>query len=480
MKLLDVEQYKLPMFTVDTLSTVKGTTVQDVKMIDAPRLWKTLENKGENTTIAVIDTGVDVNHKNLNGKVLKSMNFASDLKVCLETVGLKETSKIDYFIRVLQFCNQNRGRYDSYFKSYYTVIVALANFFDNKFPTYDTLYSSGQTSANNVINEMDTMLRIKLYNYASSGVIDTDKVYSLYLTSFEYNGKLFYYEEMSNGNYCYENHGTHVASICAGNTENDYTGIAPNALIVDLCVQSTAISSGLFFIQDALRWISTFGKDNRINIVNMSLGGSKPWGETQQIIENIISQNIVVVAATGNAQHSESSVDSQYVGYPAGYPDVIAIGSLGRLTEGNEIDYSVSSYYSEIGENIDYTSPGRNIVAALSNSVDGTVVLSGTSMACPYAAGIIALLVNYIFANIALETDFVKKLNYLLSNMTKQVYFQDDVKGTRVLCENFDKHVGYGCIDVNFSKLQRDNVSLITNTISKMPNDWKVEKTRSH
>ena len=36
--------------------------------------------------VEIIDTGVDKNHNNFDDRVKMSMNFASDLKVCLETL----------------------------------------------------------------------------------------------------------------------------------------------------------------------------------------------------------------------------------------------------------------------------------------------------------------------------------------------------------------------------------------------------------
>ena len=177
------------------------------------------------------------------------------------------------------------------------------------------------------------------------------------MKKFSHQNKVYYYKDNTEvGNTCVDLHGTHVASICAGRSSEKISGIAPKAHVYDLCVQSTAIEGGLFFVQDALRWIAVYGKTSHVDIVNMSLGGRLPWGDTQTLINEILCQNIIIVASTGNNQADENKVDSNYISYPAGYPDVIAIGSLG-LDINEMCDYNIKSDFSECGENIDFCCP---------------------------------------------------------------------------------------------------------------------------
>ena len=96
----DVEMYKIPLFTIDALTNVKGGSGSDVKLEQASLLWTSLETKGKDINVAIVDTGVDINHRNMKDRVKLSLNFASDLKVCLDTLGLRETSRFDYFIKV--------------------------------------------------------------------------------------------------------------------------------------------------------------------------------------------------------------------------------------------------------------------------------------------------------------------------------------------------------------------------------------------
>ena len=473
----NTEMYTIPKHNVDIFTTVTGTSESDVKKIDRSKYENLLGVDGSSIGIAVIDTGVDIHHENLKSKVKKSMNFASDLKVCMETLNLKDTSRFDYFIRIINYCNTYRGKYDTYFRSYYNCVKSLCNFLNpNTFETFEIVFQKSVSEVNNISNQMSNLYYSEFNQFKNGNTLDLSQVYGKYLESFEYQGTLYYYENASNGNPCYQTHGTHVASISSGNNEQEYTGLAPSSYIFDLCVQSTAIESGLFFIQDALRWVSVHGKTNGIQLVNMSLGGTQPWGDTENIVNSILNQNIVILAATGNSQHNESGTDASHISYPAGYPDVIAIGSLGRLDSDQNVDYTVTSYYSEIGQNIDYTAPGRNIIAAESNTTNGYVSLSGTSMACPYACGVICLLLDYFNKN-NIVIDNVRKLNWLLSKMTSEVSYVD-LSNQRVSSKEFDIHTGYGRIEINFNNIDLMISERVSKCIESMPSNWKVENTR--
>lgn len=485
-------RYKIPQYNKeDTYSTILGSSKTDIKQDDAPVFWQRLGTRGSGVNVAIIDTGVDKSHTNMSGRILDSINFANDLKVCFEVLQLNDMNEFNYFVWVVYYCNYYRGLYDEYFEAYYTVLRGFFNCLKEElyFESYTIIYQKTVVEVDAILTEMESLYISILRPYMDlDGTIRIHEVYEVYLKHFEYQGSKYYYEQCGDsGNLCYEMHGTHVASICSGNEETDYTGIAPESGIYDLCVQSTVIPDGLFFIQDALRWVAVFGVQNNINVVNMSLGGTMPWGSTEFIINDLMSKNIIVLAATGNSQdyeNAEATGDENFVGYPAGYPNVLAIGSLGRKDQDNNVDYSVSSFYSEIGPNIDYCLPGRSIVAAYSNAssdnINKGVAISGTSMATPYAAGIVCLLVAYLKNNnVVVDNNFVRRINYLLSKMAKSVYWQDDNTKERFLCKGFDVHVGYGRMTIDFSELLTDVSTSVKNKMLEMSADWKPEYVRS-
>ena len=479
--------YRQPFHTKEScFSLVNGSSNQDIKKDEAPLFWEKCDTKGEGVNVAIIDTGVDKSHSNLQNKVIESMNFASDLKVGFEILDLNDYYEFNYYLRIIYYSNYYRSYYYYYFKQYYPVVQKFLNFLkrEHYFPSFNEAYSKSRDEVNSIIYEMqNTYLSILQPFMNLDNTVRIQEVYDLYLEHFEYRGKKIYYENCTTeGNNCFQMHGTHVASICSGNEEDEYTGMAPNSGIYDLCVQSTIIENGLFFIEDALRWISFYGVNKNINVVNMSLGMTMPWGNTENIINDIMDKNIVVLAATGNSQSNESSNNSEFVSYPAGYPNVIAIGSLGREIQDNKTDYDVTSSYSEIGPNIDYCLPGKSIIAAYSNdaskSQDKSIAISGTSMATPYAAGIVCLMISFIKKNnIHVRDQFVRRLNYLLSKITDHVSWQNDYNSRRYLCTRFDKHVGFGRITTTklCSIYMKD---FVEDTMNEMPDNWKLEYIR--
>lgn len=94
---------------------------------------------------------------------------------------------------------------------------------------------------------------------------------------------------------------------------------------------------------------------------------------------NAIEAGVVFVVAAGNAGPKNTSPD-----YPAAVPPAIAVASI---NERGEI-----SRFSSRGSYVDYAAPGENVLCAQPGG--RWQRMSGTSFACPFLAGVIALILS--------------------------------------------------------------------------------------
>ncbi|WP_439027202.1 S8 family serine peptidase [Haloarchaeobius sp. DT45] len=174
-----------------------------------------------------------------------------------------------------------------------------------------------------------------------------------------------------------EYHGTHVAGICAGTTDNG-TGIAgmSDSTLLSGRALSEQGSGSTADIADAVQWAADQGAD----IINMSLGGGGYTNTMKNAVSYAVDNGALPICAAGNDGASS-------VSYPAAYNECVAVSAVDE----NENLASFSNYGSEI----DVAAPGVDILSTWTENVSqygGKYnKISGTSMACPAAAGVAAL-----------------------------------------------------------------------------------------
>jgi len=172
-------------------------------------------------------------------------------------------------------------------------------------------------------------------------------------------------------------HGTHVAGIIAAeNNDIGMVGVAPEAKVIPVKVLDRRGNGSLVNVAKGIRWaVDEGGAD----LICMSLGSPNPVQEVRKAIQHAQSKGVVCFVAAGNAGRTKKLF------YPAEYPETVAIGSidenLGR------------SGFSNTGESLDFMAPGGRIFSTVPN--DWYAILSGTSMAAPFAAGVAALFLSY-------------------------------------------------------------------------------------
>src|SRR5262245_40680045 len=155
-------------------------------------------------------------------------------------------------------------------------------------------------------------------------------------------------------------HGTHLASIIAGNgtvAGRPFTGVAPDARLVSVDVADAAGDTHVARMVAALDWVVATKDQTGVRVVDLAF--SAPAGpEAQQLsdaVERAWRAGVVVVVAAGN--HGEITV-------PANSPYVINVGAVD--TRGTvSIDDDVIASFSPSGtgaRGIDLVAPGRSLV----------------------------------------------------------------------------------------------------------------------
>jgi len=209
-------------------------------------------------------------------------------------------------------------------------------------------------------------------------------------------------------------HGTHCAGDVASNGETSgglNVAPAPDASLVGVKVLSGSGSGSFSGIIEGLQWVLE-NKDKfnpPIKVISMSLGAKATMASDDdpvcQAVEAAKKAGIAVLIAAGN-----SGPTSKTIGSPGIEPSIITIGAFDDRGTVDRADDKLA-YFSSKGPTIDgeikpdLVSPGYNIKSLKPGG--GYVSLSGTSMATPIAAGVVAAMLE---ANPKLTPDEVKDI----------------------------------------------------------------------
>ena len=203
-------------------------------------------------------------------------------------------------------------------------------------------------------------------------------------------------------------HGTHVAGTIAESTNNGegVAGLAYEATIMPLKVLSASGSGGSADIADAIRWAA----DKGAHVINMSLGSSFPDSVIHNACKYARKKGVVIVCAAGNTGR-------QGVGYPAAYPECVAVSSVGPT--GNLAEYSSwgkqvalaapGGDYVSSGNRADGILQNTNVGPSLGGHGDDYYSFQGTSMASPHVAAVAALVVSMGVSDAGKVEDILKR-----------------------------------------------------------------------
>lgn len=165
-------------------------------------------------------------------------------------------------------------------------------------------------------------------------------------------------------------HGTHTTStICA---TDPGIGVAPGCRLVHAKGLSDGGSGAGSWIANGIRWCF----DRGAKVISMSLGSPSEDGRITDACQDVSEGGAWVVAAGGNSGPNTPDVD-----WPGRSPWCISVAAL---------DSSLRpASFSSAGAKIDTSGPGVGIWGARPGG--GLAQMSGTSMATPFVAGLLAL-----------------------------------------------------------------------------------------
>jgi subtilisin family serine protease len=175
-------------------------------------------------------------------------------------------------------------------------------------------------------------------------------------------------------------HGTHVSALQFGSGE---WGIATDAACSVFQVLNDASGVGSESdIANAFRAIGDYVLAQRVRagVFNFSLGG-RHSGVINAGVSYMLQRNVWVIAAAGNDGPEAA------IGSPGDAPGVVCVGAADR-------NFGIAPFSSGGGTapGISCFSEGVEIASALTGTVNGQKVMSGTSMATPHVTALFTLL----------------------------------------------------------------------------------------
>ncbi|KAJ3094387.1 subtilisin-like serine protease [Phlyctochytrium planicorne] len=166
-------------------------------------------------------------------------------------------------------------------------------------------------------------------------------------------------------------HGTHVA----GTIGSRNYGVAKKVNIIAVKVLSSSGSGSNSDVIAGINWVATNApKTGRPSVANMSLGGGAT-ASLDAALKAAVDAGVTFVVAAGN-NGADACSNS-----PARAPSAITVAA-------SDSTDTVASF-SDQGSCVDIVAPGVNVLSTWNNG--STRSISGTSMASPHVAGVVAV-----------------------------------------------------------------------------------------
>jgi len=198
-------------------------------------------------------------------------------------------------------------------------------------------------------------------------------------------------------------HGTH----CAGTIASRKYGVAKNANVIAVKVLGSNGSGSMSDVVAGVVWAATSAKaksdaaaaeslatgrqsKHKGSVANMSLGGGKSRA-LDQAVNRAVDSGLHFAVAAGNDNRDACNYS------PAAAEQAVTVGASTITDE--------RAYFSNFGKCVDVFGPGLNILSTWTGSRTATNTISGTSMASPHTAGLLAYLLS-IYPSVQFDPQF--------------------------------------------------------------------------
>jgi len=239
-----------------------------------------------------------------------------------------------------------------------------------------TITQSGATWGIDRIDQKNLPLT-NTYVYNSSGgagvdvyVIDT----GIFTSHNDFGGRAaFVYNAITNeGSTDGNGHGTH----CAGTIAGTLYGVAKQAALKAVKVLSAAGSGTNAGVIAGVDYVTNNKSPTRKSVASMSLGGGASTA-LDQAVTNSITSGVQYAIAAGNDNANACNYS------PARVTAAVTVGATTNT--------DARASYSNFGTCVDIFAPGTSITSTWNTGNTATNTISGTSMATPHVAGVLAL-----------------------------------------------------------------------------------------
>lgn len=174
-----------------------------------------------------------------------------------------------------------------------------------------------------------------------------------------------------------QGHGTMVSSTIAA-VANNGIGIAGAAGTANVKIAPYRIGDATLNNDAVNAAILDAANREEVRIINLSIGSNEYHAGQAAAIAHAVSQGKIIIAAAGNHGAETAGIDPYY--YPASYPGVISVGSLGLNGE--------IAAFSQFNDAVDLYAPGESLMVLRPDNGYGWE--DGTSFSAAIVSGICA------------------------------------------------------------------------------------------